>query len=314
VVSADENGNLTETIRNGRVDRQVFRPKLVIKGEIGQQITGVAFESRSTPYGPDLFSKDTLYLLALYRPFGPNRLIGTGAAGTFFVSESSDQWKFGTPSQAPSLPVGNYTLIGTTPHERASAVLAQAYAFDPKPIFVSALRYFAPRHPTQIKIFPEYASFYVSTIEPRLLQLGGENPERKSLILTTTAIITGEPGYQKFWEFFDHFDATHDPEETVWIEIPLRSREFPKLLGIIRNARTSAARAAAIRASSNYITEENKDIFVAQLSDPNRQVRVAALIALDQIYPHPDVRFRVKRAGRDAIENEEELIRFWRGG
>ncbi len=311
VVTADDNGNIIETIRTGTVDRHIFRPKLIVKGEVGQQITGVKFEGRSTPYGPDLFSKDMLYLMALYRPFGANRLLGTGGGGIFFRCESSDQWRFGTPSQVPTLPLGDYAAVGATPHERVSAVLVQAYEHDPKAVFVVGLEFSAQRHPARAEILPEYASFYLSTLEPRLLQVAGEDPERKSQVLKTSAVITGDPGYRRFWEFLHHFDATAEPDATVWLAIPARNADASKLMDLARNARTAAARAAATRALIRQASEERKDFFISLLSDPNQQVRVAALLWLDELQPAPNL--RVKRTSRDVIENEEELIRYWQG-
>lgn len=310
-MTADEHGNIVSSDQTGIVDRYTFRPKLVVKGEVGQQITGVKFEGRSTPYGPDLFVEGSHFLLALYRPYGPNRLIGTGRASTFFQSESSDQWRFGSMSQLPVLPSGNYSTIGTSSLERLAGVLVQAYELEPDPVHLLVIEMIMQRIQNRDALLLEFAPFYSATLEPRFLQVAGENPERKSRVLKTSAYITGDAGYQRFWQFFDEFDATTDPQARVWIDIPLKPDDTPRLSALIRNARTAAGRAAAIRALVHRASEEQKDIFISLLNDSNQQVRVAALLWLDQIQSDP--RFKVKRVNRDTIANEDELIRYWQG-
>lgn len=305
----DAAGNTSPTEYSGFAFRSIFAPRLILKGEVPPGSVTVVNYSSSSRMLPS-YGEGQYYLFALNLPYGPNRLLGMGFSDVFFQAESADQWKVANLRHVTTIPEHQYINLGDTAHERYAGVLVQAYERDPKPVYLQQIENSIPRSFGE-PIPADYSAFYINTLKPRLIAAAGDNIERKARILKTEALITGEPGFQKFWEFFDHFDATHDPEETVWIEIPLRhSSDIPRLFEIIRSARTSAARAAAIR--SCQVTDENKDIFIGQLSDPNRQVRVAALIKLDQIQLNPQ--YRIKRAGRDAIENEEELIRFWRGG
>lgn len=308
--TVDAAGSVSPTEDSGFAFRSIFARRLTLKGEVplgSMTLLNYSSSSRELPS----YLEGRYYLFALNLPYSPNRLLGMGSSDVFFQAESADQWKVANLREVPTIPAGDYSNLGDSPHKRYAGVLVQAYERDPKPVYLQQIESSIPRYSDNITIPPDYVEFYINTLKPRLIAAAGDNIERKARILKTEALITKEPGYQKFWEFFDHFDATHDPEETVWIEIPIRnSGDIPRLFEIIRSARTSAARAAAIR--SCPITDENKDIFIGQLSDPNRQVRVAALIKLDQIQLNPQ--YRVKRAGRDAIANEEELIRFWRGG
>jgi hypothetical protein len=321
VFEVSSEGNVSPTEELGFAFRYRFTPKLVMYGEApAGMITALVYSSTSLGSSTSFWPSENYCILAMVRPFGPERLFGTGGPSVFFQSESADQWKIANLREMPTVPAGQYTNIGATPHERYAGVLIQAYERDPKPIYLQWLERSIPRHPTLPHVIPEYAAFDSSTFEPRLFAAAGDNVERKARVYKTSAIVTGEPGYRKFWEFFDEFDATHDTQETVWIEIPTRSGELTKLMNIIRNARTAAAKASAIRATMNHASEERKDFFISLLSDPNQQVRVAALLWLDELQSDPNFRalqpapnLRVKRTSRDVIENEEELIRYWQG-
>jgi hypothetical protein len=253
----------------------------------------------------------TYYLIPLRQPVGPNRLLVARQPGDYFRAESPDQLGMPPLQSLHQLPAGEYTNLGSTAFERVSEVLARAYERSLNDVHLRLFEDIVPRHPALLTILPEYAEFYSSALEPRLLAAAAENPEQKSRVLKTSAYITGEAGYQRFWQFFDEFDATTDPQARVWIDIPLEPDDTPRLMALIRNARTAAARAAAIRALIHRASEEQKDIFIPLLNDPNQQVRVAALLWLDQIQTDP--RYKVKRVNRDTIANEDELIRYWQG-
>lgn len=307
-----DNGNIIRSGEYGDVVRRKFVVHLTMKGSSLPTSTTCLDFVGTVKMGYATATTGTYYLIPLRQPVAPNRLLVARKPDDYYQSESRDQWGMPPLQSLHQLPAGEYTNLGSTPFERVGGVLAQAYERSLNAAHLRLLEDIVPRHPALLTILPEYAEFYSSSLEPRLLVAAGENPEQKSHVLRTAAIITGEQGYQRFWTFISDFDATADPAVVVWIEMGVfKPDDVQRLMNLARIARTAAVRAAAIRALIHRASEEQRDIFISLLNDSNQQVRVAALLWLDQIQTDP--RYKVKRVNRDTIANEEELIRYWQG-
>ncbi len=295
-----------------------------------------------TPYGaaydrePPLrvetdYQDGKLYLVYLYLPNEDQSIESAINTKLRIKLQSKDHYYMssyglGNKSNLIPLPDGDYEEEGNTPVEKAAAILTQAYEKEGNIIHAWSIIKNSPTfsirdgkrimHPPDGEN-PEFYDFYSNKLEPRLLKKAGENLIDRIRILAMSLSIGKEERRPEYESLLWQIDETYpDPDADISFPLLFKPQDKDSFIMLFANARLAFLRQAAIgyMDGDDLISETKvyKSQVIKMLDDPNKRVRTQAIRYLSFNVKDPDAP-KPKFTWDGNVENEQEIIQYWKG-
>ena len=299
------------------VRRYVFSPDLVISGSMqGDSFQALIEEPDSAQ--PCVYSKGRYYLLRLHLGDSSHTVRSFHGGDFRFRLESEAQLALGSTHDDPSLPELQFSLVGSTKVERCAWVLAKSFEATKDVQFV---KYISDIRPAWRSVNgewvvlnkeqdgPTFFTFYKETIEPILLRVSANDDLSTLHVLTCSVVIGREDRRSQLRSLIAKIDQeTPDRDAKVPINLGIFAQE-PDYLRQLFNSRLTSVKCAAIDAFE--VRPERRDFVIHVLGDASERVRFHAIRWLYQLKepraPQPNW------GANETVENEAEVIAYWRG-
>lgn len=278
------------------IQRERLRPILTVKGQTlnGEFVASYPSDKKSIA---SQYKLNRVYLIGLYPKDSKGTLPNNGVPGWRYLSETENQLAVADYYSVPDL---GYTLAGESVLDKCSFIFAQGYAATKDLELLTNVQQFADR---------KRVEFYTNTVEPVLLRTAGDSDLMKSQVYSVSVEVGVREKREPLRGLIEKLDReTEDTDAINWI--PLDSfRNEPEYLIRMLRARLTVIRAGAIILLE--VKPERRDLIVSMLGDSKKLVRYHAIKWLHQL--HEEGAPQPKWGANETVENEAEVIAYWRG-
>lgn len=277
------------------IQKMRFQPLIPIKGDrlTAEFIASTPSDRKQDQLG---FKQNQVFLVGVYRQDSAGTLPTHGISDWRYKAETPDQYHLANQYPLPDI---GYAATGTTLFEKCSSLFTQAFVASKNPEYLDRIMGFARG----------LTAFYSAQVEPALLSAAAGDDVLKAQVLWTSQAVGKMDGRDELKSLISKIDAQ---TENVDAELPPLPAAFSDQLDYLRtmlHARTTAFRVAAINAFE--AKPERRDLIISMLGDSKKRVRYYAIKWLYKL--HEEGAPQPKWGANETVENEAEVIAYWRG-
>jgi hypothetical protein len=277
------------------IQKMRFAPLITIKGDRqnAQFIASTPSDRKEDQLG---YRQNQLYLVGLYRQDSAGTLPTHGISNWRYKAGTPDQYHIANQYSLPDI---EYAATGTNLFEKCSSLFTQAFVASKNPEYLDRIMGFARGS----------IDFYAAQVEPALLSAADGNDILRAQVLWTSQAVGKMDKRDDLKSLISKIDTQTQDVDAELPPLPAAFSDQPGYVRTMLNARTTAFRVAAINAFE--VKPERRDLIIAMLSDPKKRVRYYAIKWLYKL--HEEGAPQPKWGANETIENEAEVIAYWRG-
>lgn len=280
-----------------------FRLVHVLRGALPEgEVEAIVEDERQTFSVAGVhFKQNSLALIALTKQDSHGMLRGHIRADWKYRSENTAQFAFvhSAFEQYPKLPDRRYQLTGQTVEQNALMILSQAFESTKSPDFLGFMVW-----PAKLE-----QAYYLQSVEPALLATAGESDVLRSRVLGLSLELGRVERKEELRALMLKMDREIEDVDADLPYLPAAFRNEPEFFVSMLKARATSFRCAVIEWLA--VLPQRRDLMISMLGDPKSKVRYRAIKWLHQLKeegaPQP------KWGPNETVENEAELIAYWRG-
>ncbi|GEM_PF-6902365 len=272
-----------------------FRPVLTVRGTplSGDfEAVGISDIRPAT----NRYKRESLYMIALTRPDASGTL--PGFSEWRYRPEREDQLAL-ADFQPCQLPEATYELVGNTEKQSVTHIYARAFQASQNADYLNLISTSGKGE----------LQFYTDSIEPILLRAATGNDVLRARVLWTSQAVGKVDRREELRTLVGKIDRETENVDADLPPFPAAFSDEIDYLQTMLHARTTAFRVAAINAFE--VKPERRDLIISMLGDSKKRVRYYAIKWLYKL--HEEGAPQPKCGANETIENEAEVIAYWRG-